>query len=158
MKYVSTIFLRAVIIAIGVVVGLFAAFLLPRAINGATEDYSLGLSLPMAIGVYAALLPFYFTLVQGFLLLGLIDKNQTFTTAAVSAFGRIKYAAIAVSLLFSASLPLFYAVADSEDAPGVMVIGLIITGIPFAIGVFAALLQQVFKSAVDIKKENNLTV
>jgi len=55
-------------------------------------------------------------------------------------------------------LPLFYQIADEEDAPGVIVIGLIIPCVSFVVAVFAAVLQKLLRNAVDMKSENDLTV
>jgi hypothetical protein len=55
-------------------------------------------------------------------------------------------------------MPLFYQMAQSTDAPGLMMIGLIINAAPFVVAVFAAVLQMLVKTAVDIKNENELTV
>lgn len=49
-------------------------------------------------------------------------------------------------------------VADADDAPGVVLIGMAITFAPIAIVVFAAVLQKLLKNAIDIKSENDLTV
>lgn len=51
-----------------------------------------------------------------------------------------------------------YLFADKDDAPGVIVIGLVIIFASIVIGVFAAVLQKLLKEAIDIKLENDLTV
>lgn len=158
MKYVSTWILRLAIIFLGLVVVLFASFLLPQALQEAAKQYSSTVAVIAGSSMYGALVPFLFALYQGMRLLQIIDRNQTFTNAAVQAFAKIKYAAILAAFLFAGSLPLFYSIAKSEDAPGVMVIGLAVTCIPFAFGIFAAVMQRLFKNAVDIKRENDLTV
>lgn len=158
MNYASTWILRFAIICLGAVVVLFASFLLPNALIEAAKDYSQTVAILAGVGMYGALLPFLFALYQGMKLLNLIDKNKTFTTSSVKAFAKIKYAAIVAAVLFAGSLPLFYSIADTEDAPGVMVIGLAVTCVPFAFGIFAAVMQRLFKNAVAIKKENDLTV
>jgi hypothetical protein len=55
-------------------------------------------------------------------------------------------------------MPLFYLVADKDDAPGIIVIGMIIIFASMVIAVFAAVLQKLLKEAIDIKSENDLTV
>ncbi len=158
MKYASTVFLRLVIIGLALTAVLFGAFLAPNAIAEATRSYGIGYSIPSAVGLYAAAVPFLVALIMGWRLLNLIDMNKTFSMAAMRTLGAIKYAAVSMSILLAANLPLIYAVADDEDAPGLILIGAAIIGTPFVIGVFAALMRRLLKNAVDLKKENDLTV
>jgi len=55
-------------------------------------------------------------------------------------------------------LPYIYLVADRDDAPGVMLLGLVFTCAPIVIAVFAAVLQTLLHHAIQIKSENDLTV
>ena len=158
LKKLSTIFLRLAIIGFGVLVLLFSIFLLPQAVQEAARSYSVPVYVSAAIGIYAAAIPFYIALYQGMRLLNLIDKNKAFSKKSVNSFKVIKIAGIVMSIFFAGALPLFYAVAQTEDAPGIMLIGLTFAGIPFVIGVFAAVMQRLIQNAVDIKSENDLTV
>ena len=45
-----------------------------------------------------------------------------------------------------------------DDAPGVILIGLILIFASMVIAVFAAVLQKLLKEAIDIKSENDLIV
>jgi hypothetical protein len=60
--------------------------------------------------------------------------------------------------LYVAELPIIYLIADTDDAPGVMLIGLIITFGCMVIAVFAAVLQKLLRNAIDIKNDNDLTI
>ena len=55
-------------------------------------------------------------------------------------------------------MPLFYLFAEIDDAPGVILIGMVIIFASMVIAVFAAVLQRLLKEAIDIKSENDLTV
>lgn len=55
-------------------------------------------------------------------------------------------------------MPVFYLMAEIDDAPGIIVIGLVIIFASMVIAVFAAVLQKLLKEAIDIKSENDLTV
>ncbi|MNC71843.1 hypothetical protein D3C75_1228060 [compost metagenome] len=57
-----------------------------------------------------------------------------------------------------AGLPLFYLMAEKDDAPGIIVIGLVIIFASMVIAVFAAVLQKLLKEAIELKLENDLTV
>jgi hypothetical protein len=70
----------------------------------------------------------------------------------------IKNCAVMISVMFAAGMPYIFMVADQDDAPGVVLIGLVIVFASFVIATFATLLQKLFRNAIDIKSENDLTV
>lgn len=160
MKRGSTHFLRAVVFLMGVVALLLAFRILPAIYSGWTEEYPDGahLQYPLLISLAATTIPFFIALHQTLKLLGYIDKNKAFSELSVRALKHIKYCAITFSALYAISSPIFYYIAQTEDAPGVMMIGLVMTFAPMVIAVFAAVLQKLLKSAIDIKSENDLTV
>jgi hypothetical protein len=55
-------------------------------------------------------------------------------------------------------LPFVYLVADLDDAPGLMIIGMVPIFASLVIAVFAAVLQKLLQEAIDIKSENDLIV
>lgn len=110
------------------------------------------------IDFYAAAIPFYYALYQAFKLLSYIDKNKAFSEWSVRALKRIKYCAITISSLFVVGLPLFYLVAEKDDAPGIILIGLVLIFASMVIAVFAAVLQRLLQEAIDIKSENDLII
>ena len=91
-------------------------------------------------------------------MLNFIDRDKAFSKLSVRALGRIKYCAVIFSVLYVIGLPFIYHVADREDAPGLMVIGLAMSFAPLVIAVFPAVLERLLQSAIAIKKENDLTV
>lgn len=154
MKRGSTIFLRGAVVLMGLGVLVICVFALPESFEGKGP----GPFLPMILGMYAAALPFYFALYQTMKLLNYIDKNKAFSALSVLALKRIKYAAVVIGALYLVLLPYFYLMARSADAPGVLVIGLVFTFGPMTVAGFAAVLQKLLQSAIDIKSENDLTV
>ena len=108
--------------------------------------------------MYASAIPFYFALYQAFKLLSYIDKNKAFSELSVKALKNIKYCAITISILYVLGMPLFYLMAERDDAPGIILIGLVIIFASMVIAVFAAVLQRLLQEAIDIKSENDLTV
>ena len=60
--------------------------------------------------------------------------------------------------MYAAGMPYVFYVADQDDAPGVVAIGLVIIGASFVIATAAAVFQKLVQNAVDIKSENDLTV
>jgi Protein of unknown function (DUF3036). len=156
----TTLFLKAAVIFTGIPVLALCIFLVPRIASYAAELYPDFASIEslLFIDLYASAIPFYFALYQAFRLLGYIDKNQAFSELAVRALKNIKSCAIAISGLFALGMPLFYLVAERDDAPGIILIGLVLIFASLAIAVFAAVLQRLLKEAIDIKSENDLTV
>ncbi|MCY9659238.1 DUF2975 domain-containing protein [Paenibacillus chondroitinus] len=160
MKRGSTLFLKIVLFLIGIPVLALCIYLVPKIANYAVElypdhDY---LDVLVMMDLYATAIPFYLALYQAFKLLGYIDKSTAFSELSVRALKIIKYCAMTFSGLYVIGLPLFYLIAEKDDAPGIIVIGLVLIGASFVIAVFAAVLQKLLKEAIDIKSENDLTV
>lgn len=76
------------------------------------------------IDLYAAAIPFYFALYQAYKLIGYIDKNKAFSELSVRVLKIIKYCATIISSLFVVGMPLFYLIAEKDDAPGIILIGM----------------------------------
>lgn len=154
MKQVSTLFLKSVILLIGLVVLGICVFALPV---GLRSDAT-GMYQPIVIGLYIAAIPFFIALYQALKLLGYIDRRMAFSEKAVAAIENVKYCAIAISAIFASSAPYVYWVADVDDAPGTLAVVLIVLFASVVIATIAAVLQKLFQNAVDIKMENDLTV
>ncbi|HYC83555.1 MAG TPA: DUF2975 domain-containing protein [Candidatus Paceibacterota bacterium] len=156
MKQGSTIFLRVVIFLIGLGALAFCLFALPRAIMAELAgDFDYG---PIFLGMYVSAVPFFGALYQSLRLLGYIDKNAAFSELSVKALKNIKYCGLTISGLYAAGMPYIFYVADRDDAPGVVAVGLVIVFASFVVAVFAAVLEKLLRNAIDIKAENDLTV
>ncbi|AKE17367.1 MULTISPECIES: DUF2975 domain-containing protein [Bacillus] len=160
MKQGSTLFLKTVVILIGIPVLAMCIFLVPKIGAFAAELYPdiSYIKYLVFINLYATAIPYYFALYQTFKLLNYIDKNNAFSELSVQALKNIKYSALAISVLYVLGMPLFYLVAERDDAPGIIIIGMIMIFASMVIAVFAAVLQRLLKDAIDIKSENDLTV
>lgn len=160
MKRVSTAFLKIAVIVIGIPILAACIFIVPGIANFAAELIPNIPSLKYLVIVYLYItaLPFYFALYQAFQLLSFIDHGKAFSELSVKALKTIKNCAILISLLFVAFLPLLYFLAEYDDAPGIIVIGLFIVFASMVIAVFAAVLQKLLQEAIDIKSEHDLTV
>lgn len=115
------------------------------------------LQYPLLIGMYLAMIPFFYALYQTLKLLSYIDKNEAFSEYAVKALKNIKYSAITISILYVLETPLLYLLTVADDAPGIL-IGLVVIFASIVIAVFAAVLQKLLQEAIDIKSENDLIV
>jgi len=154
----ETLFLKVVIFLIGIPILGLCIFGLPSVANEAAEHYPAYLLYPVLIGMYAATVPFFFALYQTLKILSYIDKNKAFSELSIKALKNIKYCAITISILYAGLIPLLAPMAQADDAPGLVALGLVITFASIVVAVFAAVLQKLLKNAIDIKSENDLTV
>lgn len=150
----STIFLRVAVLTIGGAILAICVLVLPIGIRAEDPDEYR----PVLAGLYVPAIPFFYALYQTLKLLTYIDKNKAFSQLSVTALRKIKYCGLAISGCFIAGLPWIYRAAQSDDAPGVMLIGLIFAGASLVVAVFAAVLERLLRSAIAIKSENDLTV
>lgn len=91
-------------------------------------------------------------------LLNNIDKNKVYSKRSVKALQGIQRCALVISFVHTLNLPISYIVAQHDDAPGIVIIGMLFASGPFAVAVFAALMQRLLKNAIELKSENDLTV
>ncbi|GEL77158.1 hypothetical protein TMU01_13930 [Tenuibacillus multivorans] len=108
--------------------------------------------------MYVSVIPFFVALYQAFKLLSYIDKNQAFSELSVKALKKIKFCAITISGLYILMMPFVYLIAELDDAPGLIIIGMIPIFASTVIAVFAAVLKKLLQEAIDIKSENDLIV
>jgi hypothetical protein len=156
----ETLFLKVVVFLMGLPVLALSIFVLPEIAEffaelNPTLDF---LQYPFLIGLYVTVIAFFAALYQTLRLLSYIDKNEAFSDLSVMALKNIKYCAITISALFVVFMPLIYLMAEIDDAPGIILIGMVIIFGSMVIAVFAAVLQKLLKNAIDIKSENDLTV
>jgi hypothetical protein len=154
MKQGSTLFLRGAVGLIGLVILGLCIFALPAGIR---SDQTGGYW-PILMGMYVTAIPFFVALYQSWKLLGYIDTGKAFSLISVRALKVIGYCALIIGGLYLAGMPYIYLVADKDDAPGVILIGLVIIFASVVIAVFAAVLHRLLHDALEIKSENDLTV
>lgn len=160
MKGGSTHFLRFVIFLIGMVVLALCIFALPAMWKGGSEEFPMASNAVflIMIGLYATAVPFFFALWQALKLLRYIDQNKAFSDLSMKALRNIKYSAVIISVLYIGGVPLLAPIAQADDAPGLMIMGMAITCAPITVAVFAAVLEKLFQNALNIQSENDLTV
>jgi hypothetical protein len=160
MKRGSTLFLRATLLVMALVVLALCIFALPSVWKGGPAEFPAAANAVFAIVIvlYASTIPYFIALWQTLKLLGYIDRNTAFSEASVRALGNIKRCAIAITVLFMINVPLLLPIAEADDAPGLLLFGFAFACAPIVIAVFAAVLQRLLKSAIEMKSENELTV
>ena len=138
----------------------FCIFAIPAISKGVGIEWPelAHLKYPILIGGYLTAIPFFIALYQAFKLLSYINKNTAFSASSVKALKYIKYCGITMSILYLAGMPIIIKIAEADDAPGAVLIGLAFALAPIVVAVFAAILQKLAQNAIDIKSENDLVV
>lgn len=158
MKRGSTAFLQGVIVLIGI--GALAVMLWEPHLEGRNAHatiFQVYFNDPFLAYAYIGSIPFFMALYHGFTVLGYAGKNQVFSQAAVNALRTIKFCAIAL-IGFVAGGEIFILTSGSDDQPGGVFIGILITFGSIVIATAAAMFERILQSAVDLKSENDLTV
>ncbi len=157
-KHHSTLFLKFIILLIGIVY-LLALIWFPQ-----TEGRAANLDLfhiyadPVILYMYVASLPFFTALYQAVKLLGYIEHNKVFSQAAVNTLRTIKFCFVASVGFMLLALPKIMIFGEQDDAPGVVLLGLLIILAASVVATAAGIFQTLLQSAVNLKSENDLTV
>lgn len=123
-----------------------------------TDMTSIGIYRPILVAIYITSIPFFIALYHAMKLLQYIDTQKAFSTLSVKALGFIKYCGLSIGSIYTLGLPYIYIVAQEDDAPGVVLLGLIIAGASLIIATSMGVLQKLLQNAIDMKSENDLTV
>ena len=156
----STIFLKLVITAIATLVLSLSLFILYNLVIkwGTPRAEYAYLLYPVVFFMYLSAIPFFAALFQGWKLLTYIDNNTAVSSLSILALKNIKYCAATIAFIYSLLLPFWFMLAQLDDAPGIVLLGIIVVGASVVIAIFAAVLQKLFQSGIDLKSENELTV
>ena len=159
LKRTSTTFLKIVIflIALPVLAGLLW-FPQVEGRNANSDPISLYFNDPFLAYVYLSFIPFFIALYQAFKLLGYIEKDKVFSEVSVKALRNIKYCIVAFIGFITLIMPWIMMFAEDDDAPGVVLIPLVIIFASAVIATAVAIAQRLLQKAVDLKSENDLTV
>ncbi|MFO8068399.1 MAG: DUF2975 domain-containing protein [Alkalibacterium sp.] len=156
----ETLILKIAVIFIALPVLAITLFGFPLIIQDAADS-----SMKMASVLYGlltvfslTLFPFLAALYQAFKLLKFIDCNDAFSAKSVEALKKIKLFAFSIAALHLTSFPLYFIVGEVDDAPGVILVGMMFISAPTVVAVFAAVLQKLMGNALEIKQDNDLTI
>lgn len=160
MKRSSTLFLKAVILLVGIGV-LTAMIWFPQ-----TEGRAANLELisiykdPFIIYLFIVSIPFFTALYQAFKLLNYIDNKKIFSQPAVKTVGTIKYCAITFVGLLVVAIAYVSLISKvtHDDGAGAIAVGLVTIFASIVISAAAGLFEKLLQNAVDMNKENDLTV
>lgn len=158
MKRGSTLFLKAAVFLIGIPVLVLCVVGLPWLLNNPVNPEFAHMLYPIVTILYVSVIPFCIGLFQAIRLLSYIDKNKAFSVISVNALKMIKINAFSISILYVIMLPFIFLLAEKDDAPGLIIIGMVLIFAPLVVAVFAAVLQKLMQEAIEIKSENDLII
>jgi Protein of unknown function (DUF2975) len=158
MKLGATVFLRAVLVLIGI--GALAFLLLEPHYEGRNTHatlFAIYFKDPFLAYAYVGSISFFVGLYHAFKVLGYAGRNKEFSPSAVKSVRTIKYCAIAL-IGFVVGGEVFIMLHDSDDRAGGVFMGVLIFFASLVVATTAAVLERLLQNAVDIKSENDLTV
>lgn len=158
----STIFLKSVIMLLGIPVLALGLFWLPgiASRDAAAHPESSYLSYLFLLYVYALCIPYYTALYQAYRLLMNIDQHKAFSKSSVRTLRAIKNCALTIVaglVLGIASIMIMFT-GGKEDITGIITLTLISIFVTSTIATFAAVLHRLLQKAIDLQNENQLTV
>jgi len=159
MKRISTTFLQAVIVLIGIVaLAILIWFPITEGRAAHLDLFSIYFD-PFILYGYTASVVFFVALYKTFKLLGYIGQNNVFSSNSVAALKSIKYCAIVLSILIVvAGLYIRISHNKEDDPAGFLAICIITTFVSIVVATAAAVFEKILQNAIDMKSENDLTI
>ena len=159
MKRISTVFLQAVVVLIGIV-ALVLMIWMPLTEGRATNlDLFHIYSDPLILYAYVASIAFFVALYKTFKLLGYIGQNRVFSSNSVKTLKSIKYCAIILAVLIVLAGVYIRLFHEKEDDPaGFIAICIVTTFVSIVFATAAAVFEKLLQNAIDMKSENDLTI
>jgi hypothetical protein len=159
MKRTSIMFLQAVVVVIGIL-ALVVLIRLPLTEGRATNLDLFGIySDPFILYGYAASIVFFVALYKAFKLLGYIGQNKVFSSSSVKTLKSIKYCAIVLSIfIVSAGLYIRLFHNKEDDPAGFLALCILTTFVSIVVATAATIFGKVLQNALDMKRENDLTI
>jgi hypothetical protein len=150
--------LKLAISTIGLTILSLCIFLLPALAEEAAvmnPEYAY-LHYPVLIGLYATAVPFFLALCKAWKMLNGIERGETFSGSSVTSISYIKNCALMIVLLYVIGMVVLGILNALH--PGIALGGIGILFVTMVIVVFSSILQDLLKTAIEMKSENDLTV
>ncbi|MHC5374126.1 DUF2975 domain-containing protein [Enterococcus sp. LJL120] len=149
--------LNLALVLVGTVAALFCGLLSVQVFTGGAIQAPVSTGL-LLVSLYLSFFAGVYVLIKLHQVLQLIQADAAFTEKIIPLVQKIRRGILTVSCLFLGSLPFFYQAAQSEDAPGLVLIGVGIAAIPFVIYLFSAIAEELFLKALSLKTEQDFTI
>ena len=159
MKRISILFLQTVIVLIGILV-LIGLIGFPLTEGRARNLDLFGIYFDSFILYgYVSSIAFFVALYKAFRLLAYTGENQVLSLKAVNALKSIKYCAIGLSMLIATAGIYISIFHNKEDDPtGFLAMCIVTAFVAVIVATASAIFEKILQNAVDMKKENILTI
>jgi hypothetical protein len=147
----KTLLLKIALFLIGVPVLVACVFLFPGANLLQETDPGPEYLQYFVWYMYVSVIPFFFALFQAYQLLRHIDMGEACSDMSLKSIKTIKHCSIIICVMYTAVLPVLFYLALAEDAPGLVLFGLVPAFVSFIVMVVAAIMQKLFITAIDEK-------
>lgn len=114
------------------------------------------IKLPLLLGIYSTGIPFFIAVFYVFKLLKLISKDAVFKMNSIDHLDVISKCCIGEIILYS--LGLIYLYIENAMQPGIILLSLFIIFVAFILYIFIEILKELLLKAVEIKRDNDLTI
>lgn len=140
----ASFYLKLSGIACAIPVLFFCIRILPGILAGALGEYPelLWVKYPMYFGFYLSGTLCLYVFYQTFRLLRLFDKGQMKDSMTHGILKTIRWSSLSISFVYLMMSPVIYYVADHEDAPGILLIELIILFAWIAVASLSIILES----------------
>ncbi|PTO43352.1 DUF2975 domain-containing protein [Enterococcus mundtii] len=155
---IHSLFLKTTTIGVCVVFGLFGLLFGTQLLTNESNTHLDWQTILMILVIFTTLLSGIIIGGIIFKLLTIVFKDQTFSKHSHRLVSYIRKVMIFLSLSAFGILPKFYQMADADDAPGLMLLGLALVFLPFAGLVLMNVLIKILEEAIRLKKNDELTV
>lgn len=86
------------------------------------------------------------------------EKHEIFSLYTQKLFIYSAFSAFIISIIYALLLPIFYIVADLDDAPGFVLIGLFFVVLAFALALLFYVISNIIKQASDLEEESKWVI
>jgi hypothetical protein len=158
MKRGSIVFLRAVLVIVGV--GALALLLWEPQTEGRNAHattFAIYFKDPFLAYVYVASIALFVGLYQAFKVLGYVGQDTMLSATGVGRLRTIKHCAFVI-IAFVAGAELIIILSNNDDPQGGFFIGVLIAFASTVVATSMSVLERTLQNAVDIKSEHDLTV
>lgn len=138
---------------------LFLSFLLTMGLLFSINEHSVFPEQVLAsISLYLSAIASLSIIYYMYRMLGLVDNDRAFSAMSLIYVRAIFRLTIMEFIVLIGTVPFVYYIADNDDAPGVMIIGLGMLIIPLAVATFVSIIEKLLKHAIELKLDYELTI
>lgn len=150
MKKISVHLLQAAVFVLAVTALAFYTFTAPTIFHNISDgltgiDYAF---LAILVILYISAVPLSIIGFHVIKFLSHVNKQETFSAVAMNRLKKIRNSALVVSGLFLLTLPSFYMFAELDDAPGVILVGLVFVFIPTIFTVVTEIVHEIIQEGI----------